>query len=279
MRKKHTLTRMSLCVLGSGSSGNCSVIVCESDQSDRTITLIDLGLSPRETVRRLHRVGIDIADVSSALITHFDSDHFNPGWVRGAVKHSVTLRFDKHHRGWAQRRGALSARCEPFKGSFELSNGVKVDPVRLEHDDLGSFGFRIEADCGAIGFATDLGCVERPVFKAFVDLTILAIESNYCPELEEASNRPWFLKERIMGGYGHLSNEESLAAVLRIANKSPQLAHIVKLHLSQQCNDPQLIHELYADRAPHLADKLTITHPRRSTTWIHVQAAPIALTT
>lgn len=270
----HKTTRMSLCVLGSGSSGNCSVLAFDGPGAKRRITLIDAGLSPRETVRRLDALGIGIEDVNDILITHFDSDHFHQGWVRGATRYGLTLRFHTRHRGWAQRRGALENRCEPFTDQFDLHDLAIVTPIRLMHDDLGTVGFRIESPAGVLGFATDLGRVERSLLDAFTDLHILAIESNYCPRMQHESSRPMFLKRRIMGGRGHISNHESLSAVTSIASRSPELTHIVKLHLSQQCNDPHLIRCLYADRAGHLVDKLVFTDPRSATPWLHVQADP-----
>ena len=74
-----------------------------------------------------------------------------------------------------------------------------------------------------------------------------------------------------MGGAGHLSNEQSLDAVLEIAARST-LSHVVPLHLSRQCNSPTIVKRLYARRAPHLLDALTISSQRTPTPMLHVRA-------
>jgi hypothetical protein len=77
------------------------------------------------------------------------------------------------------------------------------------------------------------------------------------------------LKRRIMGGLGHLSNEQSLEAVLDIAGRC-DLGHVVLLHLSRQCNDPTIVRDLYAQRAPDLLGRLTITNQYEPTPVLHV---------
>ena len=87
--------------------------------------------------------------------------------------------------------------------------------------------------------------------------------------LQRQSDRPEFLKNRIMGGMGHLSNEQALEAVLQIAEQS-RLCHVAALHLSRECNSPRLLKRLFADRAPHLLDRLTITSQHHATSLLRV---------
>lgn len=263
------MTRMSLCVLGSGSTGNCSVLVCEDPAGQRTVTLIDLGLSPRETNRRLGHVGLRLTDVQAALITHFDSDHFYQGWINASRKYGITLRFHRHHRPYAHRAGATVMRCDCFHTTFDLAEGVRVRPVHFAHDEHGTVGYRFDSQAGSIGFATDLGKVPDDLYDHFSNLDVLAFESNYCPVMQRESDRPIFLKRRIMGGSGHLSNEQSFEAVQRIATTS-RLQTICLLHLSRQCNDPRRVEEIY-EAAPHLRDKLVISTHDRPTPWMRLK--------
>lgn len=263
------MTRMSLCVLGSGSTGNCSVLVCESPAGQRTVTLIDLGLSPRETNRRLTKVGLRLEDVQSALITHFDSDHFYRGWASAGRKLGLTLRFHRHHRSFAHRAGATVVRCDCFHTAFDLADGIRVQPVHFAHDEHGTVGYRFDSHAGSIGFATDLGAVPADLYEHFTGLDLLAFESNYCPVMQRESDRPIFLKRRIMGGSGHLSNEQSFQAVQRIASTS-RLQTICLLHLSQQCNDPKRVEQIY-EAAPHLREKLVISTHDHPTPWMRLK--------
>jgi phosphoribosyl 1,2-cyclic phosphodiesterase len=157
-----------------------------------------------------------------------------------------------------------------FDRPFNLNERTTVRPVLAAHDELGTVAFVIDHHGTRFGYATDLGRVGKVLLRHFVDLHALAIESNYDPQLELSSNRPQFLKRRIMGGAGHLSNDQSIEAVLEIEAQSA-LAHVVPLHLSQQCNDPRIVKDLYARRAGHLLDKLTLSDQRRPTPLLHVQ--------
>ena len=83
-------------------------------------------------------------------------------------------------------------------------------------------------------------------------------QSNYDPAMQLQSNRPQFLIDRIMGGDGHLSNAQSMAAIKHIDSQST-LQHVVLLHLSSQCNSPKIIREMWQHHLPHLVNCLTIS--------------------
>jgi phosphoribosyl 1,2-cyclic phosphodiesterase len=110
------------------------------------------------------------------------------------------------------------------------------------------------------------------LIEAFVGVHMLAIESNYDPQMQLSSARPEFLKSRIMGGRGHLSNAECFAAVARIFDLSQQRfgqlpSQLVLLHRSQECNCPDLLRR-YFHRDARFADRLTLAHQDCSTEWI-----------
>ena len=77
------------------------------------------------------------------------------------------------------------------------------------------------------------------------------------------------LTRRIMGGAGHLSNDQALDAIVRL-DRAARLAGVVLLHLSRDCNDPSLVQRLYARRAPHLANRLTISRQDRPTGMLEI---------
>lgn len=219
----------ALRVLASGSAGNCSVLATPDG-----FTLIDIGLSPRRTFRLLAECGLDPDAVGDVLLTHLDHDHFHSGWLR-AMPQGWTLRMHRAHLGRAKRAGALYRRTLPFgcNESFDLP-GASARALRLAHDSLGVAAFRIDAGGRSIGYATDLGRATDALVEHLAGVGLLAIESNYCPDLQAASARPAFLKQRITGGAGHLSNHECADATRRIA---PRRA--VLLHLSRECNRPE----------------------------------------
>jgi len=261
---------VALCVLASSSGGNCSVLV-HQDRGRRRAVLIDAGLSPRRTGLALARLGLRPADVSDICFTHLDTDHCHPGWRRPPRGFDATLRVHRRHMGRAERSGMLfGTRTEPFDDGFELAPFARVVTSLLEHDDLGVAAFRFEfstpgdSRVASLGYATDLGRVTEHCVRTLAGVGTLAIESNYCPRLQIASPRPEFLKRRIMEGSGHLSNEEALEATWSIAPRD----HAVFLHLSRECNRPDLVSALHegADYAR------TIAHHAEPTRWVAVRA-------
>ena len=261
---------MRLCVLGSGSGGNCSLLILDQGGEPRFV-LIDLGLSPRATAARLKPLGVTLSQISAALITHFDTDHFYPTWPALVARHNITLHVHRRHRQAALSTGLSLRHVQLHTECVSCDLCDRIDSAIFAHDQLGSAGYVIEHKNLRLGFATDLGRVSPSMFDFFSDLHALAIESNYDRAMQLASGRPAFLKRRIMGGAGHLSNEQSLDAVLQIAARS-RLSHVVLLHLSRQCNDPAIIKCLYARHANDLWPRVTITNQFQATGLLQVAA-------
>jgi len=273
----------ALCVLASGSSGNCSVLVVpKTETTARRVILIDAGLSPSRTAQFLHTRGIRPDEVDEIIFTHLDSDHCHSGWPRAIRPGSwrATLRIHRMHMGRAERMGLLYTRCAPFDESFQAAPNIRFGVEMLAHDDLGVATFRVAIGRGqspdaTLGYATDLGRVTSGLIEHLRGVDVLAIESNYCPKMQLASSRPAFLKKRIMGGSGHLSNEEAARAIGLIEPGE----HLVLLHLSQQCNCPQTA--VHAHR--HHRWTPNISTQREPTPWIPIRggggsAAPIIRT-
>lgn len=260
-----------LCVLGSGSRGN-SAVVCVGGE----VVLIDLGLSPRETRSRLWRVGLSLGAVTGVVLTHLDMDHCHPGWCAseggggGGARPGVGLPrgaevyVARAHGERAGRRGLNGGRVVEFEGEFVTRGGVAVRPLMQSHDELGVAALRLgEIGGGELGYATDIGRVTDELVGHLRGVDVLAIESNYCPAMQEASARPGFLKRRIMGGRGHLSNGEAAEATAAIEPRE----HAVFLHLSRDCNDPDLVWRMHegADYA------VTIASAQEPTRWVPVR--------
>jgi len=244
---------MQFCVLGSGSSGNCSLL-----RFNNKWCLIDCGLSLKQTKMRMKFANLDIKDIDDLVLTHLDYDHFNPAWCRAIQNHQIRVHIHKKHVRRALETGIPKINIFEFKDAKFSFNGGVLQPIHVNHDALGTFCFVFDSGAQRLGFATDLGRVSDELIEQFTNLDIVAFESNYDPSMQLASKRPQFLKDRIMNGYGHLSNGQSLKAIETISQSS-NLKHIVLLHLSRQCNKPSLIRALYNEHCPNLAKILTIT--------------------
>lgn len=248
---------LQICVLGSGSGGNSTLLRIQEDERTHHV-LIDAGLSPKETQKRLHTLHISIEDIDSILLTHLHADHFRDSWLNICKHQEIRVFFHrKHARLWWKKK-EYGVPTTEFHIRFFLTQKTSVRPFLLPHDRQWSTGFLIEHNEVKVGYMTDLGHVPDEAYRHFKGMDTLAIESNYDPRLQANSPRPPFLKQRIMGPNGHLSNEQSLLAVRRFAAHSG-LGQILLLHPSQQCNTPDHIRELYTREAPHLLDRVHIT--------------------
>lgn len=225
-------------VLASSSGGNCSAIIHGAGLNHR-ITLIDCGLSPRKTRASLAKLGLDADRIDRVILTHLDADHCRDTWVNALPPHA-RFWIHKRHRSRASRMGMLRRKTEIFEDSFTLPHGISANVALQAHDEYGVAAFRFNLPRGdnqppaTLGYATDLGRATGALIDTLQGVETLAIESNYCPRMQIESNRPDFLKSRIMDGSGHLSNQQCREAVNAIAPKE----RVVLLHLSRQCNTP-----------------------------------------
>jgi hypothetical protein len=116
--------------------------------------------------------------------------------------------------------------------------------------------------------------VPSELVERFCGVDLLAIESNYDPELQRLSGRPMFLQRRIMGGRGHLSNAQALAAVQAMLNRCQRCGHrlprhVVLLHRSRRCNCPDLLRAMFAEDA-RLHGRVVLAEQHRISGWLEV---------
>jgi phosphoribosyl 1,2-cyclic phosphodiesterase len=246
----------SVVVLASSSGGNCSALILKDAAGAAVgLILIDLGVTPRRAKRLLGAAGLEVRakeggmglPVVAAVVTHLDSDHLCPSWCQNTreavalLPPDVPLYMHRRHAGRADRQGLLYRRTIPFTDGFTPAAGVEVRAHIAPHDELGSASFRFVIErknlrAGHLGWATDVGRPTDELARHLAGVDVLAVESNYCPVMERESDRPEFLKRRVMGGAGHLSNQQSVELTRRVGPKK----HVVLLHLSRQCNTPEL---------------------------------------
>lgn len=265
---------MQICVLGSGSSGNCTAV-----RLGNRAVLIDAGFGPRAVAKRLQGTGIGLQDVAAILLTHLDRDHFNLLWLTAALKLNITIHLHKRHLYHLYQLDGDGARALHQVGQLVefadqpfglLLGGESHGTVRTflgSHDSSGVVAYRVETPTGTLAHATDLGRASAPFAQWLADCDILAMESNYDTAMQLASSRPMDLKKRIMGGRGHLSNTEAYHAVKKavsLSRRPPK--HIVLLHLSRQCNTPQLARDVFS-QDPVIAERLSISGQFDPTPW------------
>lgn len=219
---------MRVCNLASGSKGNCTYI-----ESDGTKMLIDLGVTAKYVVDNLTELKVLPEDIDAILITHEHSDHIK-GVATFAKKYNVKILCAEILKECLTNQ---LAGCEylidTYSGEFYIGD-LRVVPFPVSHDSVACFGYRIIDGDASVSLVTDLGHCPESVFKIIKSSAIVFLESNYDPEMLFACNYPPFLKKRIMGNCGHLSNKDCAIVAEKLAYSGTR--QIVLSHISENSN-------------------------------------------
>ena len=220
-----------ICVLGSGSSGNCTLIATE-----KTCVLIDLGFGKHSLERRLHWAGLADLKIDAILLTHGHLDHAH-GVLPFVSEHNVSVFMNQGTRHELTELLTIQ-RWEPFITQSPFAIGdLWIKPFAVSHDaaDPVGFHFTYQGICGAL--ITDLGEIDT-VALHLSDCHWLVLESNHDEEMVKIGSYPWFLKQRLLSNMGHLSNHA--LSVFLSHQFDGQAENIFLAHISRQNNDPQI---------------------------------------
>jgi phosphoribosyl 1,2-cyclic phosphodiesterase len=254
---------MTITVLGSGSKGNSIVI-----QYGKSAIMVDAGFKLEEMLQKMEKANISVTSIRALFITHGHADHTVgisdlsrhasiPVYMTDGLFLSATGGSGKlDSRAWLDLSRSkvvlFSARDR-----FNIA-GFEVTPIPVSHDSVSPVGFIIEAGGIKLSIVTDAGEISSQSKDAMRNSDVIMLESNFDPEMLRNSQRPFFLKRRISGPKGHLSNEKSADIVSEIL--SERTRDLVLLHLSGECNTPELARNAVLDRNPSLKDGVVKLH-------------------
>ena len=226
---------MRFASLGSGSKGNCLVAEAAGSRA-----LIDCGLTPRETARRLGRLGLAPADIHGSLVKHEHDDHAGHAYAFAAL-HGIPVHLT-HGTRRAQEEAGRSAEgveLRIIEGREAFAVGaIRVEPFTVPHDAREPVQFVLGDGARRLGVLTDLGASTAHVEAMLSGCDALVLETNHDLDLLWAGDYPKWLKERISGPFGHLDNGSS-GRLLAALDRS-RLKHVIAAHLSQQNNRAEL---------------------------------------
>lgn len=225
-------SRLSVCVLASGSRGNATYI-----SDGQTAILIDAGLSGVEIQRRMAAKGLDPSRLDAILVSHEHSDH-----IQGVGVLSRRFGLPVHiSDGTRQAAGSILGKpfgISPFICGHAFAIGsLAVHPFSISHDAEDPAGFTIACNGAKVGLATDLGIATGVVKTHLEACDILILEANHDSQMLIDGPYPWPLKQRIRGRSGHLSNDDT--ALLLGALQHDRLSHVILAHLSEENNVPE----------------------------------------
>jgi phosphoribosyl 1,2-cyclic phosphodiesterase len=250
---------MKMVALQSGSNGNCIYV-----EVDSVRLLFDAGISGKRAEDRLAAHGRDIRDVDALLISHEHRDHSR---CMGTYqrKYGIPIHVTRKTLDAAQERQELGKipHIRHFKSGTSLQFGaVTVETIPTPHDGVDGVAFVVDDGRHRLGILTDLGHKFSGLDAVMASLDGVLVESNYDPAMLDSSPYPEFLKQRIRGDGGHLSNIE--AAELLRDSAGPGLRWACLGHLSAENNEPELAlrthRDILGNRVPlHVAGRQAAT--------------------
>ncbi len=223
--------------LNSGSNGNCYYLANEEDA-----ILVDVGLNCRETEKRMARLGLSMTKVRAIFISHEHSDHIS-GLPVIARKYQLPVYITPG----TLLGGRLTLQAELVR-TFNAHECINIGELAVTafpklHDASEPHSFIVTCRGITVGVFTDIGFPCENLIQYFKKCHAAFLEANYDDEMLDNGRYPYFLKKRIRGGHGHLSNKQALE--LFTSCKPAYMSHLLLSHLSRDNNSPELVLELF----------------------------------
>jgi phosphoribosyl 1,2-cyclic phosphodiesterase len=225
--------------LNSGSNGNCYYVGNEEEA-----VFVDAGLSCRETEKRMKRLGLPKEHIRAVFISHEHTDHIS----------GVDTLARKYH---LPVYGSAPTLKKLYNNGYQAIAFASDERIRVgnltikafakKHDAVDAHSFTVSGNGVTIGVFTDIGRVCDNLVQHFRQCHATFLEANYDEVMLDQGRYPHFLKNRIRGGHGHLSNTEALE--LMKAHKPSFMTHILLAHLSKDNNAPELARNLFRQYA------------------------------
>ncbi|MCI8287460.1 MAG: MBL fold metallo-hydrolase [Lachnospiraceae bacterium] len=231
---------MRLCSIASGSSGNCIYVGSETAH-----LLVDVGISGKKIEKGLGELGLTGKDIDGILITHEHADHIQGlGVIARKFEIPVyategTIKAIKDCEGLGKMNGELFQIIQEDR-KFTIKDLI-VNPMRISHDAAQPVGYRIAYGSKKVAVCTDLGVYNEYTVECLKGMDALLLEANHDVNMLQVGPYPYYLKQRILGDRGHLSNENAGRLLSRILHD--ELQTVLLGHLSKENNLPELAFE------------------------------------
>jgi phosphoribosyl 1,2-cyclic phosphodiesterase len=224
---------LRVCSLASGSNGNCILI-----HTGASAMLIDAGISARAILAGMASAGVAEDTIRAIVLTHEHSDH-----TRGlqTIARRLGVPVIANRATLARACGAMSGISTSVLNTgdgMEIA-GVRVNSFAVSHDAAEPVGYHIQFGSRRLGYATDTGIAHPEILRHLRGVDLAIIESNHDIERLQAGPYPAFLKKRILGDAGHLSNAVAADLALELLRHFAG-TEVWLAHLSETNNTPDL---------------------------------------
>ena len=227
---------INIAALASGSNGNCYFF-----ENDADAVLVDAGVSCKQIIQRMQNLSLDIDKIRGIFVTHEHSDH-----IRGIDVLSRKFEIPVFITKKTLANSGLDIN-DKLLNIIKIAKNIKVGKIKVNpfakmHDAVEPCSYVLSYDKRKVGVMTDIGEKCDNVVSHIKDCDALFLETNYDELMLEKGRYPYYLKKRISGSFGHLSNYQ--AALLVLEHASPKLKHVFLSHLSANNNTPQLASQI-----------------------------------
>lgn len=252
--------------LGSGSAGNATLIEAGNGLATSRV-LVDCGFGLRHLEARLERAGLAATDISALFITHEHGDHIG-------CAHA----FSRRHGTavWMSEGTWMASGARDYEGRLSFArDGEPIEvgelmlrPFTVPHDAREPLQLRCTDGARHLGVLTDLGHATPYVIAQLGGLHSLLLEFNHDVDMLAVSSYPPFLKQRVGGKWGHLSNDAASDIAQALCHS--HLRHLVAAHLSEQNNKPEIVRQAMAQVLGASADEMLTANAAEGTPWLEV---------
>lgn len=231
---------MRMVSIASGSSGNCIYIGSES-----THILVDAGISNKRIEQGLNEIGLKGGEMDGILITHEHSDHIKGLGVLSR-KHHLPIygtRATLEQIASTSSLGTIDRELlRPISPDVDFSLGdLTIKAFSIDHDAADPVAYRVKNGSRTVAVATDMGHFDPYIIQHLEGLDAILLESNHDVRMLETGPYPYYLKRRILGDRGHLSNENAGRLLSYILHDN--MKKILLGHLSRENNYEELAYE------------------------------------
>ncbi|MDO5402951.1 MAG: MBL fold metallo-hydrolase [Eubacteriales bacterium] len=231
---------MRMMTIASGSSGNCIYV-----GSEETHILIDAGISRKKIEEGLHNANLTLKDISAVFVTHEHSDHIKGLGVMSR-KHNIPVYSTKGTIDGILSTAALGELnsdlfCPMERESDILIGDLCVHSFKVSHDANDPVAYTVSCGEKKAGIVTDLGYYDDYIVDNLKGADMMLVEANHDVNLLQVGSYPYYLKQRILGTRGHLSNESSGQLINSLLHDN--IKKILLGHLSKENNYDKLAYE------------------------------------
>jgi phosphoribosyl 1,2-cyclic phosphodiesterase len=236
---------MRICLLRSGSSGNCTFI-----EHGNTRVLLDAGgFTQAGFLGILAETNAALAHIDAVVVSHLHSDHLNHAALSLFSRNSIPVWVHAENvsvlKSSLQKKSRFPLSVNPFHETPFFIKDIELIPFLVDHDaqkTTSGFKFRgVGTHGSSASYATDLGCFPNALLPHFVNSRVVILEANHDSDLLWNNPlRPYFHKKRVASDFGHLSNAQAAEALVKICGASNTHPESIMLsHLSKDHNSPQ----------------------------------------